>query len=64
MMAETVSAVSTPKASRLDRRKAQTRQALIDAAVRLIAGVESAVVITQQRARPVPIGSQNTNIDT
>jgi AcrR family transcriptional regulator len=36
-MAETVSAVSTPKASRLDRRKARTRQALIDAAVRLIA---------------------------
>jgi predicted glutamine amidotransferase len=26
--------------------------------------VESAVVITQQPARPVPIGSQNTNIDT
>ena len=36
-MAETVSAVTTPKASRLDRRKARTRQALIDAAVRLIA---------------------------
>jgi AcrR family transcriptional regulator len=36
-MAETVSAVSTPKVSRLDRRKARTRQALIDAAVRLIA---------------------------
>ena len=37
MVAETVSAVSTPKATRLDRRKARTRQALIDAAVRLIA---------------------------
>ena len=36
-MAETVPAVSTPKATRLDRRKARTRQALIDAAVRLIA---------------------------
>ena len=36
-MAEAVSAVSTPRVSRLDRRKARTRQALIDAAVRLIA---------------------------
>ena len=38
-MAEPASAVSTagaPRASRLDRRKARTRQALIDAAVRLI----------------------------
>jgi AcrR family transcriptional regulator len=31
-----VSAASAPRASRLDRRKARTRQALIDAAVRLI----------------------------
>src|SRR5580704_15691660 len=37
VMAEAVSAVSTPKATRLDRRKARTRQALIDAAVQLIA---------------------------
>ena len=36
-MAEVASAVGAPKASRLDRRKARTRQALIDAAVRLIA---------------------------
>jgi AcrR family transcriptional regulator len=35
-MAEPASAVSAPKVSRLDRRKARTRQALIDAAVRLI----------------------------
>jgi AcrR family transcriptional regulator len=35
-MAEPASAVSAPRASRLDRRKARTRQALIDAAVRLI----------------------------
>ena len=39
-MAEPASAVGAPgapRASRLDRRKARTRQALIDAAVRLIA---------------------------
>ena len=36
-MAEAVPASEAPKTSRLDRRKAQTRQALIDAAVRLIA---------------------------
>src|ERR1700745_935520 len=36
-MAEAVPASGAPRASRLDRRKAQTRQALIDAAVRLIA---------------------------
>ena len=36
-MAEVASEVSAPRASRLDRRKARTRQALIDAAVRLIA---------------------------
>jgi len=36
-MAEAVPAVGAPKVSRLDRRKARTRQALIDAAVRLIA---------------------------
>jgi AcrR family transcriptional regulator len=36
-MAEAASAADTPKVSRLDRRKARTRQALIDAAVRLIA---------------------------
>jgi AcrR family transcriptional regulator len=36
-MAEAVSASEPPRASRLDRRKARTRQALIDAAVRLIA---------------------------
>ncbi|MGO9277334.1 MAG: TetR/AcrR family transcriptional regulator [Streptosporangiaceae bacterium] len=36
-MAEAVPAVSAPRVSRLDRRKARTRQALIDAAVRLIA---------------------------
>jgi AcrR family transcriptional regulator len=36
-MAEAASAVGAPRASRLDRRKARTRQALIDAAVRLIA---------------------------
>src|SRR6201994_1282030 len=40
VMAEPASAVGAPgapRASRLDRRKARTRQALIDAAVRLIA---------------------------
>jgi len=37
-MAEAVPADGAPRASRLDRRKARTRQALIDAAVRLIAG--------------------------
>jgi AcrR family transcriptional regulator len=37
MMAETASAGGATRASRLDRRKARTRQALIDAAVRLIA---------------------------
>jgi AcrR family transcriptional regulator len=36
-MAETAVTGRTPRASRLDRRKARTRQALIDAAVRLIA---------------------------
>jgi AcrR family transcriptional regulator len=36
-MSEAASAASAPKVSRLDRRKARTRQALIDAAVRLIA---------------------------
>ena len=36
-MAEAAPAVGAPKVSRLDRRKARTRQALIDAAVRLIA---------------------------
>ena len=36
MMAETASAGGATRASRLDRRKARTRQALIDAAVRLI----------------------------
>jgi AcrR family transcriptional regulator len=36
-MAQAAPAASAPKASRLDRRKARTRQALIDAAVRLIA---------------------------
>ena len=36
-MAEATSAADMPKVSRLDRRKARTRQALIDAAVRLIA---------------------------
>lgn len=36
-MAEAVSAAGVAKASRLDRRKARTRQALIDAAARLIA---------------------------
>ena len=36
-MAEAARAADAPKVSRLDRRKARTRQALIDAAVRLIA---------------------------
>jgi AcrR family transcriptional regulator len=36
-MAEAAPAAGAPRASRLDRRKARTRQALIDAAVRLIA---------------------------
>ena len=36
-MAEVASLAGTAKVSRLDRRKARTRQALIDAAVRLIA---------------------------
>jgi len=36
-MAEAVPASEAPRASRLDRRKARTRQALIDAAARLIA---------------------------
>src|SRR6202042_657950 len=36
-MAEAVPEGDAPRASRLDRRKARTRQALIDAAVRLIA---------------------------
>ena len=36
-MAEAAPAASAPKGSRLDRRKARTRQALIDAAARLIA---------------------------
>jgi AcrR family transcriptional regulator len=36
-MAEAAPAATAPRASRLDRRKAHTRQALIDAAVRLIA---------------------------
>ena len=36
-MAEAASAADAPKVTRLDRRKARTRQALIDAAVRLIA---------------------------
>src|SRR5271157_2415022 len=37
VMAEAASASGAPKVSRLDRRKARTRQALLDAAVRLIA---------------------------
>ena len=36
-MADAATAASAPKVSRLDRRKARTRQALIDAAVQLIA---------------------------
>ena len=36
-MAEALPAAGAPRVSRLDRRKARTRQALIDAAVRLIA---------------------------
>ena len=36
-MVEAVQAADAPRVSRLDRRKARTRQALIDAAVRLIA---------------------------
>jgi AcrR family transcriptional regulator len=36
-MADAASAASAPKVSRLDRRKARTRRALIDAAARLIA---------------------------
>jgi AcrR family transcriptional regulator len=36
-MAEAASAADAPKVSRLDRRKARTRQALVDAAARLIA---------------------------
>ena len=36
-MAEAVAAAGAPRVSRLDRRKARTRQALIEAAVRLIA---------------------------
>ena len=36
-MAEAVPAGDAPRVSRLDRRKARTRQAMIDAAVRLIA---------------------------
>ena len=36
-MVEVAAAGDVPRASRLDRRKARTRQALIDAAVRLIA---------------------------
>jgi AcrR family transcriptional regulator len=36
-MAETATAAGAPRASRLDRRKARTRRALIDAAIRLIA---------------------------
>ena len=36
-MAEAAPAAAAPRVSRLDRRKARTRQALIDAAVRLIA---------------------------
>ena len=36
-MAEAASAADTPRVSRLDRRRARTRQALTDAAVRLIA---------------------------
>lgn len=36
-MAESAAAQGSPRPSRLDRRKARTRQALIDAAVRLIA---------------------------
>jgi AcrR family transcriptional regulator len=36
-MAKVATAGGVPKTSRLDRRKARTRQALIDAAVRLIA---------------------------
>ena len=36
-MAKVAAAGGAPRASRLDRRKARTRQALIDAAVRLIA---------------------------
>ena len=36
-MVKAAAAGGVPRASRLDRRKARTRQALIDAAVRLIA---------------------------
>src|SRR6516164_5583302 len=37
VMADAATAASAPKVSRLDRRKARTRRALIEAAVRLIA---------------------------
>ena len=65
-MAEAAPAASAPRASRLDRRKARTRQALIDAAVRLIAeGREDRASIQEiTEAADVGFGSFYNHFDS
>src|SRR5438105_10455933 len=55
-MAEAAAAPGAPKVSRLDRRKARTRQALIDAAVRLIAEGRGDRASIQQITEEADIG--------
>src|ERR1700758_4983844 len=66
LMAGAASAADAPKVSRLDRRKARTRQALIDAAVRLIAegrgGRASVQEITEEA--DIGFGSFYNHFDT
>ncbi len=65
-MAEAAPAASAPRVSRLDRRKARTRQALIDAAVRLIAeGREDRASIQEiTEAADVGFGSFYNHFDS
>ena len=55
-MAEAVPAAGAPRVSRLDRRKARTRQALIDAAVRLIAEGRGDLASIQEITEEADIG--------
>src|SRR5580704_16244659 len=65
-MAEAVPAAGAPRVSRLDRRKARTRQALIDAAVRLIAEGRGDRASVQEitEAADIGFGSFYNHFDT
>ena len=64
-MAEAASAAGAPRVSRLDRRKARTRQALIDAAVRLIAeGRGDRASIPRSPRRPTSASGRSTTTST